>query len=81
LTQGELLDELRLAQGWPHGRYVMPPAALLDEKGGLVRRAGWRKLSQSMLKLVGHDNLAEPARLDASYGYSSAPLPSRLLGW
>ncbi|MUL51544.1 SDR family oxidoreductase [Pseudomonas aeruginosa] len=58
LTQGELLDELRRAQGWPRGRYVVPPAALLDALGGLGRRAGWRTLSPSMLKLVRHDNLA-----------------------
>ncbi|WGX42978.1 SDR family oxidoreductase [Pseudomonas aeruginosa] len=81
LTQGELLDELRRAQGWPRGRYVVPPAALLDALGGLGRRAGWRTLSPSMLKLVRHDNLADPALLDAACGYRCAPLASRLLGW
>ncbi|MBN0603075.1 SDR family oxidoreductase, partial [Pseudomonas aeruginosa] len=40
LTQGELLDELRRAQGWPRGRYAVPPAALLDALGWLGRRAG-----------------------------------------
>ncbi|MCT6014775.1 SDR family oxidoreductase, partial [Pseudomonas aeruginosa] len=81
LTQGELLDELRRAQGWPRGRYVVPPAALLDALGGLGRRAGWRTLSPSMLKLVRHDNLADPALLDEACGYRCAPLASRLLGW
>ena len=33
-----------------------------------------------MLKLVRHDNLADPA-LDAACGYRCAPLASRLLGW
>ncbi|MBF3094728.1 epimerase, partial [Pseudomonas aeruginosa] len=75
------LDELRRAQGWPRGRYVVPPAALLDALGGLGRRAGWRTLSPSMLKLVRHDNLADPALLDAACGYRCAPLASRLLGW
>lgn len=81
LTQGELLDELRRAQGWPRGRYAVLPAALLDALGGLGRRAGWRTLSPSMLKLVRHDNLADPALLDVACGYRCAPLASRLLGW
>ena len=34
-----------------------------------------------MLKLVRHDNLADPALLDAACGYRCAPLASRLLGW
>ena len=36
LTQGELLDELRRAQGWPRGRYVVPPAALSMRWAGLA---------------------------------------------
>ncbi|OKR59175.1 SDR family oxidoreductase [Pseudomonas aeruginosa] len=81
LPQGELLDRLRRAQGWPRGRYLVPPAALLDALGGLGRRLGWRVLSPPMLKLVRQDNLADPAILQAACGYRCAPLSSRLLGW
>ncbi len=62
LTQGELLDELRRAQGWPRGRYVVPPAALLDALGDAAcgyrcaplasRLLGWPQAARSLAALM-----------------------------
>jgi uncharacterized protein YbjT (DUF2867 family) len=81
LTQGELIDVLRQAQGWRPARYVTLPAPLAWLGAALGERLGWQALNRQTLRLSRHDNLADPAPLDDACGYRAAPLASRLRHW
>jgi uncharacterized protein YbjT (DUF2867 family) len=80
-TQGELIDELRQAQGWRPARYFTLPAPLARLGAGLGERLGWQALNRQTLQLSQHDNLADPAPLEQACGYRPAPLASRLRHW
>lgn len=81
LTQGELIDQLRAAQGWQPARYLNLPALLTMPLARLGDRLGWRALNTQTLRLTGRDNLASPEPLAQACGYRAAPLRARLLAW
>ncbi|MBD9426247.1 SDR family oxidoreductase [Pseudomonas sp. PDM15] len=81
LTQGELIDMLRQAQGWRPARYFQVPAPLARLGAALGERLGWQALNGQTLRLSAHDNLAAPAPLEQACGYRAAPLASRLQHW
>lgn len=81
LTQGELLDVLRQAQGWRPARYLTVPEPLARLGAVLGERLGWQALNRQTLQLSQHDNLADPAALEQACGYRAAPLASRLRHW
>jgi uncharacterized protein YbjT (DUF2867 family) len=81
MTQGQLLDRLRAAQGWAPARYwvlsgwLARPAALLGD------RLGWQRLNTQTLTLARRDNLASPEPLAAVCGQRCLPLAQRLHAW
>jgi len=81
LTQGELIDRLRVAQGWPAGRYLRLPTGLTAPLARLGDRLGWRALNSQTLRLAGRDNLGAGEPLVRACGYRVAPLDARLRGW
>lgn len=81
LTQGELIDVLREAQGWRPARYVTLPAPLAGLGAALGERLGWQALNRQTLRLSRHDNLADPTPQEDACGYRAAPLASRLRHW
>lgn len=81
LTQSELIDALRQAQGWRNARYFTVPAPLARLGASLGERLGWQALNRQILRLSAHDNLADPALLEQACGYRAAPLASRLQHW
>lgn len=81
LTQGELIDTLRQAQGWRPARYLSLPAPLARLAATLGERFNWSALNRQTLRLSGLDNLACPAPLERACGYRAAPLASRLQHW
>ncbi|MET1080342.1 MAG: SDR family oxidoreductase [Pseudomonas sp.] len=81
MTQGQLIDQLRAAQGWPAGTYVGLSAALLGVAAALGDRFGWTALNTALLRLSRRDNLADPLPLQHACGYRAAPLASRLQHW
>lgn len=81
MTQGQLLDRLRGAQGWGAGRYSTLPRPLAALGAWLGERAGWRALNRQTLRLVRRDNLASPEPLAAACGYRCLPLTARLHDW
>lgn len=81
MTQGELIDVLRAAQGWGPARYFGVPAPLARLGAALGERLGWQALNRQTLRLSQHDNLADPATLERACGYRAAPLASRLRHW
>ena len=81
LTQGELIDVLRHAQGWRPACYFRVPAPLARLGATLGERLHWQALNQQTLKLSERDNTADPELLAAACGYRPAPLASRLRHW
>lgn len=81
LTQGELIDRLRAAQGWAPARYLRLPALVLRALAGVGERLGWRALNRQTLLLSGRDNLASGAVLEQACGYRPAPVAARLQHW
>lgn len=81
LSQGELIDQLRAAQGWPSARYLSLPPALTTPLARLGDRLGWRALNSQTLRLAGRDNLGSIEPLAEACGYRAAPLAARLLTW
>ncbi|WP_204985641.1 hypothetical protein, partial [Escherichia coli] len=55
LTQGELIDVLREAQGWRPARYATLPAPLAGLGAALGERLGWQALNRQTLRLSRHD--------------------------
>lgn len=81
LTQGELLDRLRAAQGWAPARYWALPSWLSWPLARLGEWCGWQALNQQTWRLAGRDNLASTAPLEQACGFSVAPLEVRLQHW
>lgn len=81
LTQGELIDQLRAAQGWSSARYLRLPSMLATPLARLGDRIGWRALNSQTLRLAGRDNLASPEPLAQACGFRAAPLGAHLCGW
>lgn len=81
MTQGELLDLLRGAQGLGPARRPRLPWSCAQGLSVLGARLGWRLLSPQLLHLARRDNLAGTDELAAACGYRAAPLESRLSGW
>lgn len=81
LTQGQLLDRLRAAQGWRPGRYWTLPRPLAALGALLGERLGWRALNRQTLRLARRDNLASAEPLAATCGYRCLPLAARLHDW
>lgn len=81
MTQGQLLDRLRAAQGWGPGRYWTLSRPLAALGAWLGERAGWRALNRQTLRLARRDNLASPEPLAAACGYRCLPLATRLHDW
>lgn len=81
MTQGELLDRLRAAQGWPRGRYLRVPRPLAALGARLGERFGWRALNTQLLHMARTDNLASAEPLSAACGYRAASLSARLRHW
>ena len=75
----QVIDHLRVAQGWRAGRYLQAP--LLGLGGWLGDRLGWRALNSQSIALAQRDNVADPEVLASVCGYTAAPLASRLQGW
>ncbi|WP_428550237.1 SDR family oxidoreductase [Pseudomonas edaphica] len=75
----QVIDHLRVAQGWRAGRYLQAP--LLGLGGWLGDRLGWRALNSQSIALAQRDNVADPKVLASVCGYTAAPLASRLQGW
>ena len=81
MTQGQLLDRLRAAQGWGSGRYGVLPQPLAVFGAALGERFGWRALNRQTLTLARRDNLAAPEPLAGACGYRCLPLEARLHDW
>lgn len=81
LTQGELVDRLRAAQGWAPARYLALPAWLAAPLARLGERLGWRALNHQTLRLAAWDNLASAEPLAQACGYRPARLAARLGDW
>ncbi|WP_421548267.1 SDR family oxidoreductase [Pseudomonas sp. QD4] len=81
LTLAQVLDQLRVAQGWAPGRYIKVPSGLLAVGAWLGERLGWRALNRQSLRMAQRDNLADPQVLESVCGYRAAPLPTRLHDW
>jgi len=81
LTQGQLIDRLRAAQGWGPARCLSLPSALARLGAELGERLGWQALNRQTLLLSRQDNLADPLLLEEVCGQRAAPLASRLHHW
>lgn len=81
MTLPQLIDRLRIAQGWCPARYVQVPAVLSGLGAWLGDRLGWRALNCQTLTLARRDNLASPDAMKSVCGRVAAPLASRLIGW
>lgn len=81
MTQGELIDALRRAQGWRPARYLTLPAPLARLGAALGERLDWQALNRQTLALSRHDNRADPALIEQACGHRAAPLASRLRDW
>lgn len=81
LTQGELLDRLRAAQGWAPARYWALPGWLSWPLARLGEWCGWQALNRQTWRLAGRDNLASSAPLEQACGYRVAPLEARVQDW
>lgn len=81
MTQGQLLDRLRAAQGWGPGRYWVLPQPLTTLGAALGERFGWRALNRQTLALARRDNLAAPEPLASACGHRCLPLEARLHDW
>lgn len=81
MTQGQLLDRLRTAQGWGAGRYATLPRPLALLGAWLGERCGWQALNFQTLHLSRRDNLASPEPLAEACGYRCLPLTARLHDW
>lgn len=81
MTQGQLLDRLRTAQGWGAGRYWTLPRPLATLGALLGERLGWRALNRQTLRLARRDNLASTEPLAAVCGYRCLPIAMRLHDW
>ena len=81
MTQGELLDRLRGAQGWGRGRYLQVPRPLAALGARLGERIGGRALNRQLLAMARVDNLASAEPLHAACGFRAANLAVRLRHW
>ncbi|MFV3370480.1 SDR family oxidoreductase [Pseudomonas sp. NY15435] len=81
MTQRELLNLLRNAQGLRARRPPRLPWWCARGLSALGARLGWRMFSPQLLRLARRDNLASADELAGACGYRAAPLESRLLGW
>lgn len=81
MTQGQLLDRLRAAQGWGRGRYLSLPHWLARPAAALGDRLGWQRLNRQTLTLARRDNLASAEPLAAACGQRCLPLAQRLHDW
>lgn len=81
LTQGELLDHLRAAQGWAPARYLSLPTSFARPLAELGDVLGWRALNRQTLTLATRDNLASGEPLAEACGYRPASLAARLTDW
>ncbi len=81
MTQGQLLDRLRAAQGWGPGHYWTLPRPLASLGALLGERCGWRALNRQTLRLARNDNLAAAEPLAEACGYRCLPLAARLHDW
>lgn len=81
MTQSELIDVLRAAQGWQAARYFTVPAPLAQCAAVIGEHLGWQAVNRQTLQLSRRDNLAAPALLEQTCDYRVAPLHSRLHYW
>ncbi|MBB4862923.1 uncharacterized protein YbjT (DUF2867 family) [Pseudomonas nitritireducens] len=81
MTQGELLDLLRQAQGLRSVRRPGLPWKMFEGFCALASRLRWGPLSPQLLRMMRRDNLASAEPLADACGYRPAPLALRLLGW
>lgn len=81
MRMGELLDQLRAAQGWRPAHYLRVPLLLSVPAARLGDRLGWRALNTQTLCLAHQDNLASPQPLAELCGFRAAPLEAHLDGW
>lgn len=81
MSQGQVLDQLRHAQGWPPAHYWVLPAALSRVGATLGGRLGWTALNPQTWRLAQRDNLASADDLASTCGFRCAPLSSHLHDW
>lgn len=81
LTLPRLIDQLRMAQGWPPAVYVQLPRGLASLGAWLGDRLDWRALNGQTLRMARRDNLASPAPLAETSEFRAAPLEARLVDW
>ncbi|PAU56752.1 epimerase [Pseudomonas sp. PIC25] len=81
MTQPQLIDRLRAAQGWGPARYLRVPAALAAIGARVGALLGWRALNPQTVRLARRDNLASAESLEQACGFRAASLTDRLHGW
>lgn len=81
MTLGQLIDQLRMSQGWSTAWFIKIPDAVADFGASLGDRFGWRALSRQSLLMARRDNMADPEVLESVCGYRCASLRDRLQGW
>lgn len=81
MTQPQLLNVLRAAQGWGPAHYFQLADGVARLGARLGQWLGWQVLNQQVLALSQRDNLADPEPLQMVTGVQPVPLASRLAGW
>lgn len=81
MTLAQLIDQLRMSQGWSRAWFIKVPDALALLGASLGDRFGWRALNGQTLRMARRDNMADPEVLESVCGYRCASLRDRLKDW
>lgn len=81
MTLGQLIDQMRMSQGWPTAWFLKIPDAVTELGASMGDRFGWRALNYQSLLMARRDNIADPEVLESVCGYRCASLRDRLQEW
>ncbi|WP_296186550.1 SDR family oxidoreductase [Pseudomonas sp. UBA1879] len=81
MTLAQLIDQMRMSQGWPTAWFIKIPDAAAEFGASLGDRFGWRALNRQSLLMAQRDNMADPEVLETVCGYRCASLRDRLHDW
>ncbi|TDV66138.1 SDR family oxidoreductase [Pseudomonas sp. LP_7_YM] len=81
MTLAQLIDQMRMSQGWSGAWFIKIPDALALFGASLGDRFGWRALNGQTLRMAHRDSMADPEVLESVCGYRCAGLRDRLKQW
>lgn len=81
MTLAQLIDQMRMSQGWSRAGFIKVPDTLALFGASLGDRFGWRALNGQILRMARRDSMADPEVLESVCGYRCASLRDRLKDW